>query len=220
LERTVFLLERLAADAMELAVMLLPLVVYLLILGMGINRAKHPTAVKGEYSLSLVFLAMSGFLLLGPASWIAHLFRSSGLWAYWLAYALYVLGLFLICLSLCMRQRRVLVIYHIEPEQFAAVVQKVLGELNLPYGHTPGRVSFANGRLLMDIETSSLWHNGLLIWRGKENGIRGEVESRVRSALRSVESGSNPACLLLTLLAILFLSYMMFATGLFVLFTN
>jgi hypothetical protein len=176
--------------------------------------------VRGEYNFALLLLAMSGFLLLGPPSWIAHLFRPSGAVSYWLAYGLYVAALLLICVSLCLRQRRVLAIYNIEPEQFAALMQNVLEGLNLPYANTPGRVSFANGRLLMDIETSATWHSATLIWRGKDNGIRSEVESRVRAALREVESGPNQACLVLTLAAVLLIAFLMFATGLFVLFAK
>jgi hypothetical protein len=220
LDRLVLILEHVAANAMELAIILLPLAVYLLILGMGINRSRRPTPVPGPYSFALLLLGMSGFLLLGPPSWIAHLFRHHGVPAYWIAYAFYVFALFMICLSHCLRQRRSLVIYNIEPEQLGAVLEEVLAAVNVPHTHTPGRVSFAHGRLLLDVETSALWSNATLTWRGKENGIREAFESHLRQALRSVDAGPNAASLFLTLFAVVLIAYVMFATGIFVLFQS
>jgi hypothetical protein len=218
LGRLVPILERVAASAMELAIILLPLAVYLLVLGMGVNRSRRPTAVAGPYSFALLLLGMSGFLLLGPPSWIAHLFRPQGATAYWVAYALYVFALIMICSAHCLRQRHSLVIYNIDPDQLGAILEEVLAAVNVPYNHTPGRISFANGRLLLDIETSALWSSATLSWRGKENGIRETFETNLRKALHTIDAGPNAASLFLTLLAVVLIAFMMFATGVFVLF--
>jgi hypothetical protein len=220
LERLVMILDRMAANAMELAVILLPLAVYLLVLGMGVNRSKRPTPVAGPYSFALLLLGLSGFLLFGPPSWIAHLFRPRGATAYWVAYAGYVFALLLLCVAHCLRQRRSLIVYNIDPEQLGAALQGVLTSVNVPYAHTPGRISFAQGRLLLDVETSALWSNATLTWRGKEDGIRETFESHLRLALRTVEAGPNAASLFLTLLAVVLLAFLMFATGVFVLFNG
>jgi hypothetical protein len=214
------LVHRFAASIMELAVMLVPLTVYLLLLGLGVNRARRPTVVAGPWSFALLLLGLSGLLFLGPPSWIAHLLRPRGEYAYWLAYGIYFLGVLLLSLSLCMRQRRTLVVYNIDPEQFSAVLQEVLANLQLEFAHTPGRVSIEKGKLLMDIEVSYLWQNACLNWQGHEGDTRGRVESTLRQALKSVESGANPASLLLTLLAVVIVSFQVLAITVFVLFVR
>jgi hypothetical protein len=208
-----FALQRLAGSLLEWAVMLTPVVLYLLYLGMGVNRRKHPVVVRGGRDFLGLLFAAAGFLLVGPFSWIAHLFRPQGVTAYWTGYSIYVIGLAFLSLSAYVRRCRTLVIYNIEPTVCAEVIQFVLAELKIEYTATPGRIAFHGGRLLLDIETSFLFNNVSLRWRGEDRTLAMNIEPRLIQELQSVESERHAAGIILTLAAMVLLIFIAFALG-------
>lgn len=211
------LLQQIAAHAMEWALILLPLAVYLLVLGLGVNRRRHPVMVRGDKNLLGLLLGLSGFLLLGPPSWLAHPFLRWGSPTYWLAYLGYVCVLTGICWGLMFRQRHTWVIYNIDPFVCTEILQEILAELNIPYTATPGRIAFANGRLMLDIDSTSLLYNVSLRWHGGEPALRKAVEDRLAQVLAEVETRDNPAAVLLTFVASMLFMLILFAGGLFLL---
>ncbi len=192
------ILERLlAGGALEWSIILLPLFLYLLVLALGPNRRSRPVVVRGTVSFAGLLLGLSGFLVLGPPSWIAHLFLPLGPRWYWLAYADYLILVGLIGFWVLMRQRNVLVIYNVDPDDFAEVFQAVLGKLDVTYAATPGRVSFAEGRLVVDIEAVHLMNNVSLHWYGDAGMLRQTIEKNLKDALAQVTTEDNPGCYLL-----------------------
>jgi hypothetical protein len=207
---------------MEWAIMLLPLAVYLLLMGLAVNRRARPLAVRGSRNMAGVLVALSGFLLFGPFTWVAHGFRDWGPTAYWLAYSGYLLVLGLVCGVLIRRQRNSLVLYNTPPPLFADLLQDVLNELAIPYTATPGRIAFAQGSLTLDIDSSLVLNNVTLRWRGREPELRQRIEARLLEELRQVDfsgAGSSAASSLLILAALALLAFIVFAVGLNVLFS-
>jgi hypothetical protein len=213
LTRTVF--EYWVANAMEWAVILLPLAIYLLVIGLGVNRRRHPVVMSGVWSFLGLLLGLSGFLLIGPPSWGVHLFSWWGPVAYWLGYLLYLVLLGGLGYWLITRQRQVTVIYNIDPGLFAEVLQDVLAETGLTYSATPGRVAFAQGQVVLDLETSYFWSNVTLHWHGDSTAIRQAVEPPLARALEAVVTGAGTAAYLLTAAAVVLLAYVLLASGMF-----
>jgi hypothetical protein len=209
------LLQQIVANAMEWALILLPLMIYLLILGLGINRQEHPVAVRGTTNTLGLLLALSGFLLLGPPSWLVHVFLRWGELSYWLAYYVYVALVIALAAWLIYRQRNVLVVYNVQPAVFAHALHEVLNELQVNYSATPGRVALGEGRLVLDIDAVPLLNNVSLRWHGNDDALRGAVEDRLRKALARVEPADATASAILTLLAIALFLFILFAASLF-----
>jgi hypothetical protein len=209
------LLERIAPHAFEWAVLLLPVTLYLLILGMGVNRRRHPVVVRGDRNFAALFLALSGVLLLGPPSWIVHPFRHWSDAAYAVAFGVYVAFVLVIAWVLIRRQRNTLVIYNLDPKHLPDLLQSVLDQSGVPYQVTPGRVALLHGRQVLDIEAAVLWHSATLTWKGGDEGLRQMVEGRLRKALAEVVTVNNPAATILTLWGTLLASFLTAATMLF-----
>jgi hypothetical protein len=216
-------IQQVAAATAEWAVMLLPVVIYLGVFALGVytdrppgqllRRARrHPLVASGPANMAGVLFAVSGFLLLGPPSWIVSPFRQWGLVAYAVAYASYVIVLALLGLWLMARQRNTLVLLNTNPTQFAGVLQDVLASLKLDYQATPGRVALADGRLVLDIATSFVWNNVILTWHGDDPELRQRVERQLRRALAEVDTEPTAAALLLIMMAaaiLLFLGFVL-----------
>ena len=205
------------ADAMEWALMLLPMALYLLVLGVGVNRSRRPVVMSGAVSLLGLLFAVSGLFLLGPPSWVAHLFRPWSNGAYWTAYGVYLAVLLLVAVWLLRRQRHVTVVYNLDPPAFAETLRQVLDELDEPYTATPGRVALANGRVVLDIEASYAWNNITLRWHGDPHPLRDELQQRLTQALRKVEPEYNLGGILLILCAVFLFVFILFVTAAFVL---
>ncbi len=187
----------LTGGALEWSIILSPLLVYLLVLALGPNWRSRPVAMRGTVSLAGLLLGLSGFLLVGPPSWIAHLFLPLGRHWYWLAYADYLILVGLICFWLLMRQRHVLVIYNVDADDFAEALQDVLAKLEVPYAATPGRIAFADGPLVLDIDAVHLMNNVTLHWHGHFSPLRQTIEKSLLDRLAQVKTEDNPSCYLL-----------------------
>jgi hypothetical protein len=211
----IHLLVRIAPHAMEWAVILLPVTVYLLVLGMVVARQPQPVVVGGRRSFFWLLLAVSGIFLLGPPSWVVHSFRYRSDLLYFLAYANYVMVLLFSAWILVRRQRTTLVVYNIDPKYLSDLVQGVLDQLNQPYQLTPGRIALLHGRQVLDVEASPLWHCATFTWKGGDEALRQAVEDRLRKALADVPSQGNPAATVLTLWGVLLACYTTAATMLF-----
>lgn len=206
--------DRLAAGLLEWAVMLLPVLVYLLYLAFVVNRRRRPLPVSGAADQFLLIIALSGFLLVGPFTWPLHFLRGIGERTYWLGYSAYLLVVLGVILGSLRRQRDVLVTYNVNPNQFVEALREVLKDLGTHYVATPGRLALEDGQCVLDITASMLWHNVSLRWQGGCQAIRPQVEERLRLALKGLQTEGNPAALALLLMATIILFVIFFALAL------
>jgi hypothetical protein len=208
-------LLRIAPVAMEWAILLFPLAVYLLYLGMNVNRRPHPVAVRGDVSFLGLCLGLSSLLLFGPLTWFLAPFARQGVAVYFAAWAAYVVLLGLILLGVVRRQRRFLTIYNLDPDAISDLLREVLAEEAVDYQVTPGRLALAGGRQVLDIEGSDLWYSVTLTWRGPDQELRQRLETRLREKLASVTTHANPAATILSLWGTFLASFITAAVMLF-----
>jgi hypothetical protein len=175
--------------------------IYLFVLGFWVNRRRYPVVMSGSANMVWLLLALAGFFVIGPPSWIAFAFLAEGAHSYWIAYGIYMAVLALIASRLIVGQRQSLVIYNVNPAQLAELLQEVLEDLKIDYTATPGRVALADGRLVLDIESSYLWNNVVIRWHGRDAELRATVQEHLAAALRKTETEGNGSSTLLVLTA-------------------
>jgi hypothetical protein len=210
-----FYLLRVAPTLMEWAVILFPLAVYLIWLGFDVSRRKRPTVLSGARDTKLLILALSGFFLIGPPTWILDRFAQTGWKSYVVGYGSYVVVLFFLAWSWVHLRRQSLVIYCIDPEAFPPIMRQVLDDLGEPYQVTPGRIAVDRNKLVLDLEASPTLYCVTVKWSG-EAEVWASVESRLRTALVNVQTRNNPAGGLLPLYAGVTLMFCSLSTVIFV----
>lgn len=181
------------------ALMLLPLSLYLLFLGGYVNRRAHPMLVRGDRSFLGVVFALSGFLLIGPPSWVADPFRAWGPYVYPIAYTCYLLLAGSLLWSYLRFQAQQTIIYNLDPDALPVVVRSALDELGLPFQATAGRIAVDEGQVVLEVEASAAWFTATLTWLGSNRDLRTKIEDRIKHQLTSVTTTANPCRLLLVL---------------------
>lgn len=209
-------IQRWVSNGMEWALMVLPLAVYFVVYGLFINRRRRPVVMRGSRNVLWLILATAALFLIGPPSWLVQPFHRWGTKVYWSAYAVYALILVWGAVVWMRRERRNLVIVNHEPALFVELLPKVLAELDIPYAVTPGRVSFAEGKLVLDLESSSLFRSVTLEWKGEETALQAKIEERLIRALRETETAEHPGGMMLAFCGILLFSFVLFASVLYV----
>jgi len=225
--------QQIIGHAVEWAVILLPLIIYLLVLGFAVNRRRRPLMMSGPVNMFFLLLACSGFFLFGPPSWLVHPFRhegaasrfliallpaqfgsvlSHGTHRYFIAYSVYVAVLLSVAAWLMTRQRRFTFVYNIDPVQFGEFLAAQLEEMQVRYTATPGRLALAEGQLVLDLESSYLLNNVCMHWIGREPALRDKIERRLREALAREEGGPNAASAILSLAAACLIGLVLFPT--------
>lgn len=148
----------LAPHALELAIILTPLTIYLLFLGMDVNSRKRPVVWTGRRNVAWLAFALSGFFLAGPPTWVLAKLQWEGPpWFYFAGYGIYVALLAWLLRRWLARQRRRLVIFNIAPHTLARLLPEVLGSLPGPQVFGPGRAILAGGKLAVDLDASATW---------------------------------------------------------------
>ena len=156
-------LERLSAGLLEWAVMLLPLLVYLLYLAMVVNRQRRPVVVTGAADQILLLVGVSGFLVVGPFTWPLHFLRGLSDYVYWGGYVAYLLVILGVALGSIRRQRACYVgtadgqLHAIDPLRgqgiwIAMIGQPVRGTPTVVPGDRPGEA-----RILVGCEDGRLY---------------------------------------------------------------
>lgn len=204
-------LERVAGGTAEWAVMVAPLAVYFLILAQVVYRQGRPVVMSGPANMAALWFAVSGFLLFGPASWIVYSFSRYGPVVYGISYSFYVAFLILAALVTVARQRHSLVIFNLDPDRFGVLLPRILSAMGIPYEATPGRLALADGKLVMDLETSRVWNHVVLTWYGSEESLRRKIESELRTCLSQEQAPPGHAQRLLMVLAMALVSFLFFA---------
>jgi hypothetical protein len=204
-------LKLLAFPLFTWALILLPLALYLLYLGGIVNRRQHPFMVRGDVSSGGVLLALVGFFLIGPPSWVVEPFKRWGPEIYWTAYAIYVLLACFLLWGYLNHQRQYTMIYNLNPEMLPSVVRGALDELKLPYQATAGRIALGDGHLVLEVEASAAWYNAVLTWLGPNREMRGKIEGRLRENLTNVTTDDNPCRVVLLLWGFALLAFCFFS---------
>ncbi len=197
---------------------LFPLAVYLLILAL-LNRGPQPAVVSGPWDFAGVLLAASGFLVIGGPVALNGLYEQARLaamvnpsqlslsgsilrplghapWTFWLVlWLLYFLGVAVGAAYLLWRRQGSLVIYHITSEDFAVVLNRVLGRLRLEARQQGRRVelrSLGSPGPAAEFELTA-WpstRNLTLRWLS-ESALRGPVEDELVLGLEEVNGGGS-----------------------------
>lgn len=205
------LLERVASGTAEWAVMVAPLAVYLLILAQVVYRQGRPVVLSGPANMAALWFAVSGFLLFGPPSWIVYSFSRYGPVVYGIAYGCYVLFLVLAALVTVARQRHSLVVFNLDPDRFGVLLPRILANLGIPYEAIPGRLALADGKLVLDLETSRVWSHVVVTWYGHDESLRRKIETELRACLSQEQVRPGHAQRLLMVAAMALVVFLVFA---------
>jgi len=207
-------LIRIAPSLMEWAIILFPLAVYLIWLGFDICRRKRPVIFSGVRDATFLALALGGFFLFGPPTWLLNRYAHVGWKSYTVGYVLYLIVLGIVVWSWLRSRRRSLVIYSIDPEAFPPLLRKSLDDLGEKYQITPGRISLAANKLVVDLDASPTMYCVTLRWVG-DPALWKPLESRLRAGIEELETRNNPAGAILPLWAGLALMFCSLSTVIF-----
>ena len=216
-EALTWYLLRITPSLFEWAMILLPLTIYLLWLGFEVGRKKQPYVLTGTLDTLLLALALSGFLLLGPATWLIAHYAQAGISTYLVAYGVYVIVVVGMCLFWIRSRRQSMVVYNIDPNAFQLVFRPILDGLGLQYQMTPGRIALEGQQLVLDMEATPSLYCVTVSWAG-DGALWQKVEQALRSALGAVQTIRNPAGAIIPLYASLLLCFISMSTVMFVWF--
>jgi hypothetical protein len=200
----------LAPSLLTWALMFLPLSLYLLYLGLFVNRRANPKMMRGDRNFYGILFALSGFFLIGPPAWVADAFRRWGNEIYFAAYGMYLLLAASIIWAYLRQQAHSTVIFNLSPDMLPVVVRETLEDLKLPYEATAGRIALAGGHTVIDVEASAVWYSATLTWMGASKELRAQIETRLQAALAKVETTDNPCRALLLMWGIVLLAFSVF----------
>jgi hypothetical protein len=176
-------------DTLHLAIALIPLAIYLLVIG-AMNISSRPWVVSGPKDTLGVGLAVSGFVIAGPLELFVPSATSFWFGAYvWLfLVALYGLSLFLAVL-LC---RPRLVIYNVAPEHVRRLLGNICGELDRDARWAGDCLYLPNLGVQLNIEAASLVRNVQLVSAGAFQSFEGwwRLKTALQMALRQ-QTGSR-----------------------------
>ncbi|HQR09182.1 MAG TPA: hypothetical protein PLN21_20340 [Gemmatales bacterium] len=214
-ESLTWFLLRITPSLFEWAMILLPLTLYLLWLGFEVGRKKQPYVLSGWLDTLLLILGLSGFILLGPATWLIARYAQAGWTTYLLAYGIYLLVVICLCIWWMGGRRQSLVVYNIDPNAFQLAFRPILDGLGIAYQMTPGRIALEGQRLVLDMEaTPSLfcvtveWAGDVALWK--------KIEPPLRAALGTIATERNPAGTIIPLYASLMLCFTSLSTVMFI----
>lgn len=209
------ILLRVTPTLFEWAMILLPLTLYLIWLGFEVGRKKQPYVLTGRQDTFLLMLGLSGFVLIGPATWVIAHYAQGGLATYLVAYGIYLVAVLLLCLGWLHSRRRSLVVYNIDPQAFQMVFRPILDGVGIRYQMTPGRIALDGQQLVLDVEATPSFYCVTVEWTG-DRMLWNKLEQLLREALQGVHTERNPAGAVIPLYASVLLCYISMSTVLFV----
>lgn len=168
-----------------------PAAVYLLLLG-AINLSRRPLLVSGTRDAAALGLAVSGFVLVGPARFYfpdtAAMHFGASVW-------ILLLGFYALCLMfvlLLLRPR--LVIYNISGDQLRAILADLVDRLDADARWAGDMLLLPNLGVQLHVSTPALMRNVSLISVGPNQNHLGwrRLELALGPALRQVEIARNP----------------------------
>jgi len=214
-ESLTWFLLRITPSLFEWAMILLPLTIYLLWLGFEVGRMKKPYVLSGWFDTLLLILGLSGFLLLGLATWLIARYAQAVSGTYLLAYGIYLIVVIGLCIWWMRGRRQSLVIYNIDPHAFQLAFRPILDGLGIKYQMTPGRIALEGQQLVLDMEATPSLFCVTVEWTG-DAALWNRIEQPLRAAMGSLHTERNPAGAILPLYASLMLCFTSLSTVLFV----
>lgn len=204
-ELRVFLLW-FAPHALELAIILAPTTIYLLVLGMHVHARPHPVLWTGRRNIAWLAFAVSGFFLVGPPTWVFSRLLWYSPWVYLGAWVVYVATLAWLLHLWLKRQRNRLVIFNIRPDDVRSVLGKI-GQAQPDAQITPSdKILFRDGKMTVDVELAPAWFVAELTCHSADQSDLDQFHQRLEEMLATVQTPAHFArglfSLLGTLLAI------------------
>lgn len=186
-----YLLFRIAPYWVEWGVMLLPLTIYLLFLAYGVTNKNHPVLLSRVKDRSWLAFGLSGFILLGPLSWILHPILPRGPLLYWGFYALFLIALLLIVVSRIGRKAGC-VVYNLPEPALLTILETIKSKYTGEWQTVPGRISLDQGNAIINYEVTRLWQNVDFEYLG-EKSLYSNFDRLLQEQLSTVETKKNPA---------------------------
>jgi hypothetical protein len=185
-------------DSLHLGIALVPLGVYLLLLGV-INLSRRPLVTNGARDIAALGIGISGFVIVGPLEMFAleaTFYRLSG----WALLAFYAMCLTL--LVLLMRPR--LVIYNIRPDQVRPILAGLVNELDRESRWAGESLIIPNLGVQLHVEASAMLRNVQLVAAGTQQSYEGwnRLERALSASLREIRGARNPYGFSLALFAL------------------
>jgi hypothetical protein len=178
-------------DALHLSIALVPLAVYLLLLGL-INLSTRPFVTTGMRDVAALGMAISGFIVAGPMELFlpeAATNRFGG-YVWLLLIAFYALCLTLIVLL--MRPR--LVIYNVNPDQLRAMLAEVVSELDSDARWAGDGLVLPRLGVQLHVELFGTMRNVQLVASGPRQSFTGwrRLELALAKVLHQTRAAPNP----------------------------
>lgn len=195
-----------APHALELAIILAPTTIYLLVLGLHVHARPHPVVWTGRRNIAWLAFAVSGFFLVGPPTWVFSRLLWYSPWFYLSAWFVYVATLAWLLSLWLKRQRKRLVIFNIRPDDLALVLAKIGHSQPSTQLDSSENVVLREG-MTIHIELAAAWFAAELTCHSKDQADFDWLRQRLEETLPTVQTPTHFArrlCSLLgSLLAIL-----------------
>jgi hypothetical protein len=178
-------------DVFHLAIALIPLAIYMVLLG-GIHLRGRPLVTTGGRDVAALALAICGFAVVGPM----ELFfpepaaREIGSWVWMLMLTFYSLCA---TLTILLSKPRV-IIYNVSYERLRPVLGAIVPTLDKDARWAGECIVLPNLSMQLHVEFSPVTRNAQLIATGTRQGFEGwkRLESELATALRERNSSRNP----------------------------
>ncbi len=177
-------------DTFSACVALLPLAIYLLLLG-AINLAGRPLVVTGTREILALGLAVCGLVIVGPM----QLFMPEGA-AAWFGGVVWLLliAFYMLCLTMAvMMSRPRLVIYNISLDQLRPILSATVARLDHDSSWANRAVTMPQMRVHLQVESFPPMRNASLVATGTDQSVAGwrRLETALRETLRETPVASG-----------------------------
>jgi hypothetical protein len=214
-------LYRFAPTAAEWALMLAPVAVYVLYLAYAVYRPGRPVLRTGNRNTLELAFAASGFLLIGPPTWILSRLQIVGPQPYFAAYLVYVVVLLGVLTRELRRSRNSLLVFNVNPFNVASIMERVLKDGPAHEYTGPGQLSFKHAEASLNIDVAPWWRCCTVWCRGQSETIQQDLRSKLLAVLSECPGDDNVVgavlslvggflLLVVTLFAMLFIWYLVY----------
>lgn len=201
-----------ALDPLHFCIAVLPLAVYLLLIGL-LNLRRTPFVTSGARDAAALCIGISGMVVAGPMELFMPQAAASqyGSLVWLMMIAFY--GLLVSLAVLLMRAR--IVVYNITPEQLRPLLTRIAMDMDSASRWSGDSLLIPSRRIHLHMESARVSRNTQLVSSGSEQSFEGwrELERRVKELAKDVKSSGNfisiPLLAISALLAIGTLAWML-----------
>ncbi len=196
-------------DPFRLAIAVVPVVAYLLLLGL-VNLRRRPLLTTGGSDLAALGAALSGVMFIGPI----ELFRPDAFTTEFGNYVwIFLLLLYWMCLLLVVLMARPrLVVYNVSVDEFHPVLAEVANRLDPEARWAGNNLTLPRLGVHLHLDSFDLMRNVSLASSGSRQSLDGwrRLARELSTELRSVSVRPNPRAIGLILVAVLLLATTIF----------